>query len=183
MARDRGRSVSCFIKYCFWYIWDRCQPFCLPLSSVQSSPWHIPQGTALGRQRRRMDNNGMWTIEYFVSDIKYVKHELVWKWEKWQIWERLHSHEMMWHSCGSLFISSNTLSHNTLLKTTNSKRHKIWTRENLWFRVLGNEEKLWQRQFWLVAIQRVHFRWKTPTFISHKEWDGRKRKRGVREPC
>ena len=28
-------------------------------------------------------------------------------------------------SCGSLFVSSNTLSHNTFLKTTNSKRYKF----------------------------------------------------------
>ena len=28
-------------------------------------------------------------------------------------------------SCGSLFISPNTLSHSTLLKTTNSKRYKF----------------------------------------------------------
>ena len=29
------------------------------------------------------------------------------------------------NSCGSLFVSSNTLSHNTFLKTTNSKRYKF----------------------------------------------------------
>ena len=29
------------------------------------------------------------------------------------------------HACGSLFVYSNTLSHNTFLKTTNSKRYKF----------------------------------------------------------
>ena len=28
-------------------------------------------------KRESKDKNGIWTIEYFVSDIKYVKHELV----------------------------------------------------------------------------------------------------------
>ena len=32
---------------------------------------------------------------------------------------------IMWHACGSLFISPNTLSYSTLLKTTNSKRYKF----------------------------------------------------------
>lgn len=29
------------------------------------------------------------------------------------------------HACGSLFVFPNTLSHSTLLKTTNSKRYKF----------------------------------------------------------
>lgn len=31
----------------------------------------------------------------------------------------------IYHACGSLFVFPNTLSHSTLLKTTNSKRYKF----------------------------------------------------------
>lgn len=34
-------------------------------------------------------------------------------------------HQFHGHACGSLFISPNTLSYSTLLKTTNSKRYKF----------------------------------------------------------
>ena len=98
---------------------------------------------------------------------------------------------IIWHACGRLFISPNTLSHSTILKTTNSKRYKFWTRENLWFKAFGKEKKLWQGQkavlrlfmkiFWAILADcypKSAFLMNSPTFISHKEWDNRKRKGG-----
>ena len=94
-------------------------------------------------------------------------------------------------ACGSLFVSSNTLSHSILLKTTNSKRYKFWIGENLWFKAFGKEKKLWQGQkavlrlfmkiFWAILADcypKSAFLMNSPTFISHKEWDNRKRKGG-----
>ena len=92
-------------------------------------------------------------------------------------------------SCGSLFVSPNTLSHSILLKTKNSKRYKFWIGENLWFKPFGKEKKLWQGQkavlrlfmkiFWpiLADCYRKSAFWIISTsFISHKEWDNGKEK-------